>query len=52
MKTDTLSEKALVIYCFVDDFLKKIAPENDKQRKFTDAQSDRRSGNNNSLNSG
>ncbi|TAG18646.1 MAG: IS982 family transposase [Cytophagia bacterium] len=38
MQTDTLSDKVLIIYCFVDDFLKKIAPKNDKQRKFTDAQ--------------
>ena len=38
METDTLSEKTLVIYCFVDDFLKKITPANDRQRKFTDAQ--------------
>ena len=38
METGTLSDKVLVIYCFVDDFLKAIAPENDKQRKFTDAQ--------------
>jgi hypothetical protein len=38
MQTDALSDKVLIIYCFVDDFLKKIKPPNDKQRKFTDAQ--------------
>lgn len=38
MQTETLSEKTLIIYCFVDDFLKKIKPLDDKQRRFTDAQ--------------
>jgi Transposase DDE domain len=38
MQTDTLSDKVLIIYCFVDDFLKAIGQKNDKQRKFTDAQ--------------
>ena len=33
-----LSDKVVVIYCFVDDFMSKIAPKPDKQRKFTDAQ--------------
>jgi hypothetical protein len=38
MQSDPLSEKVLIIYCFVDDFLSKTAPKADKQRKFTDAQ--------------
>lgn len=38
MQTETLSAKTLIIYCFTDDFLKKIQPDNDRQRKFTDAQ--------------
>lgn len=38
MQTETLSEKTLIVYCFVDDFLKKLRPSNDKQRRFTDAQ--------------
>ena len=38
METDIFSDQVLVIYCFIDDFLKQIAPVNDKQRKFTDAQ--------------
>ena len=38
MQTETLSEKTLVLYCFIDDFLKKIKPLDDKQRQFTDAQ--------------
>lgn len=38
MQTDTLSDKVLIIYCFVDDFLQKIDLRVDKQRKFTDSQ--------------
>ena len=38
MQTDTLSDKVLIIYCFVDDFLKGIQMKTDKQRKFTDSQ--------------
>lgn len=38
MQPATLSDKVLVIYCFIDDFLNKIQPEHDKQRKFSDAQ--------------
>jgi hypothetical protein len=38
MQTDTLSDKTLIIYCFVDDFLKGIQIKTDKQRKFTDSQ--------------
>jgi Transposase DDE domain len=38
MLPDTLSDKVLILYCFVDDFLKAIDHKNDKQRKFTDAQ--------------
>jgi Transposase DDE domain len=38
MSTDSLSNQVLVLYCFVDDFLQKVRPLPDRQRKFTDAQ--------------
>ena len=36
MPTDALSNQVLIIYCFVDDFLQKVRPLPDKQRKSTD----------------
>lgn len=38
MQTDTLSDKVLIIYYFIDDFLIALVPKNNIQRKFTDAQ--------------